>query len=169
MTVTYRDGTRADIAAIDRVFRTSFCDTFAHLYRADDLASFLAQFTSTAWAKEIADPDHAFRLAEIDGELAGYAKLGPSALPVETAGPATELRQIYILRKWHGSGIAGTLMSWAIGEARRRGSAELYLTVYKDNHRARRLYDRFGFDDVGAYAFMVGEQADEDIIMRLRL
>jgi RimJ/RimL family protein N-acetyltransferase len=41
--------------------------------------------------------------------------------------------------------------------------------VYTDNPRARRVYERFGFELVGPYAFMVGNQADEDIIMRKRL
>ena len=41
MTITYRDATAADLPAIDRVFRTSFCETFAHLYRPEDLAAFL--------------------------------------------------------------------------------------------------------------------------------
>jgi diamine N-acetyltransferase len=45
----------------------------------------------------------------------------------------------------------------------------MYLTVYTDNHRARRLYGRYGFEEVGPYSFMVGEQADEDIIMKLAL
>jgi RimJ/RimL family protein N-acetyltransferase len=33
------------------------------------------------------------------------------------------------------------------------------------NERARRFYDRYGFEAVGRYDFMVGNQADEDIIM----
>ena len=169
MTISYRDGVRADIAAIDRVFRMSFCDTFAHLYRPQDLDAFLAKFTPDAWRQEIESPEYAFRIAEAEGEVVGYAKVGPSALPVEAAGPATELRQIYVLKQWHGSGIARALMDWAIAEARRREVAELYLTVYTDNHRARRVYERYGFEEVGPYAFMVGEQADEDIIMRLKL
>ena len=60
-------------------------------------------------------------------------------------------------------------MDWAIEEAKARGGSELYLTVYTDNHRAKRLYERYGFVYVGPYHFMVGEQADEDIIMRLNL
>ena len=169
MTVTYRDGSAADIAAIDRIFRQSFCDTFAHLYRNEDLQAFLGKFTPEAWAEEIGSPDYSFRLAEADGEAVGYAKIGPSTLPVEQAGPSVELRQLYILRRWHGSGIAAALMDWALDEARRRGACELLLTVYTDNHRAKRFYGRYGFKEVGPYAFMVGSQADEDIIMRLRL
>ena len=40
-------------------------------------------------------------------------------------------------------------MDWALDEARRRGVDELYLTVYIDNHRARRFYERYGFEAVG--------------------
>ena len=101
--------------------------------------------------------------------MVGFLKLGPSALPIETDRRAIELRQIYVLKNHHGSGIAAALTDWAIGEARRQGFEELYLTVYVDNHRARRFYDRYGFEAVGRYDFMVGEQADEDIIMRKTL
>jgi ribosomal protein S18 acetylase RimI-like enzyme len=60
-------------------------------------------------------------------------------------------------------------MDWVLGEARARRAPELYLSVYIDNHRARRFYDRYGFEPVGRYDFMVGNHADEDILMRLRV
>ena len=167
--MNHRNATVADLPAIDRVFRRSFCDTFAHLYRPEDLAAFLAQFTPEAWAEEFADPHYRFRVAEVDGEVVGYVKLGPSALPIETDKRAIELRQIYVLNEHHGSGLAKALSEWAIDEARGQGFEELYLTVYVDNHRARRFYDRYGFEPAGRYDFMVGEHADEDIIMRKTL
>lgn len=167
--MTFRDATAADLPAIDRVFRTSFCDTFAHLYSAEDLAAFLGKFTSDAWAEEFADPRYRFRVAEVDGDIVAYVKLGPSALPIETDAQAIELRQLYVLKEHHGSGIAAALTDWAIDEARAQDFEELYLTVYVDNHRARRFYDRYGFEAVGRYDFMVGNHADEDIIMRKRL
>lgn len=167
--MSFRDATAADLPAIDRVFRQSFCDTFADLYDPPDLAAFFASFTPEAWAGEFADPRYRFRVAEVDGEIVGYLKLGPSALPVETDKRALELRQIYVLKAHHGSGIAAALSEWAIDEARRGGFEELYLTVYVDNHRARRFYDRYGFEAVGRYEFMVGSHADEDIIMRKAL
>lgn len=169
MTIIYRDATAADLPAIDRVFRTSFCETFAHLYRPEDLAAFLGQFTPEAWAGEFNGPGYRFRLAEEDGEVVGFVKIGPSDLPIETSRRAIELRQIYVMKDHHGSGVAQALTEWAIDKVREAGFEELYLTVYTDNHRARRFYDRHGFEAIGPYAFMVGSQADEDIIMRKML
>lgn len=170
MSITYRDATRADAAALDRIFETSFCDTFAHLYRAEDLQAFLSSFGVEDWKAQLGDTAFAARIAEVNGEPVGYAKLGPLNLPVDDRGTgALLLDQLYVLKGHHGSGIARELMDWVLDEAARRGAPALYLTVYVDNHRARRFYDRYGFVAVGRYDFMVGNHADEDIIMRKAL
>jgi GNAT superfamily N-acetyltransferase len=169
MTFHYRAATAADGPIIDRLFRTGFCDTFAHLYAQADLDAFLAKFTGEAWSNELEDDRYAFLIAEDAGEPAGYIKLGPPELPVTPSGVPLELRQLYILRSWHGKGIAQHLMQWGLDTARARGAEELYLTVYTDNHRARRFYERYGFEYVAPYKFMVGNHPDEDIIMRLKL
>ena len=83
MTVTYRDATCEDLSQVDRIFRTSFCETFAQLYSAENLAAFLGKFSPQAWQEEFDDPAYAFRLAEADGDAVGYCKLGPLTLPVE--------------------------------------------------------------------------------------
>ena len=56
-----------------------------------------------------------------------------------------------------------------LATARERGADELFLSVFTDNARARRFYERRGFAPVGTYHFMVGTHADEDIVMRLAL
>jgi ribosomal protein S18 acetylase RimI-like enzyme len=167
--MSYRDATAADLPAIDSVFRQSFCDTFAHLYEPHDLAAFLGKFTPEAWEDEFNDPQYSFRVAEADGQVVGFVKIGPSTLPIDNDGSAIELRQLYILSGYHGVGFAHALMDWALDECRRRGAREVYLTVYTENHRAKRFYDRYEFEQVGRYDFMVGNHADEDIIMRKRL
>lgn len=169
MTATYRAATPADATALDQIFTTSFCDTFAHLYRLEDLNAFLSGFGVADWEKQLADPAFVCRIAEVDGVRVGYVKLGPLKLPVDEDSPAILLDQLYILKEHHGAGIAQALMAWAVDEAARRGATRMYLTVYVDNHRARRFYDRYGFEVVGSYDFMVGSHADEDLIMRKRL
>jgi len=169
MTLAYRDAGPDDAAALDRIFNTTFCETFAHLYRSEDLGAFLSSFGLSDWEAQLSDPAYACRIAEAEGEAVGYVKLGPLKLPVETDRPAMLLDQLYVLKAHHGAGIAHALMDWALDQAVRRGAEELYLTVYVDNHRARRFYDRYAFEAVGSYAFMVGSHADEDIIMRKSL
>jgi GNAT superfamily N-acetyltransferase len=169
MTVTYRDAAPEDAATLDRLFNTVFCDTFAHLYSAENLNAFLGGFGIADWEAQLRDPAFACRIAEVDGNAAGYAKLGPLKLPVEEDSPALLLDQLYVLKEFHGAGIAHALMDWTLAKAKRRGASRLYLTVFVDNHRARRFYDRFGFEAVGRYDFMVGNHADEDIIMRKSL
>jgi GNAT superfamily N-acetyltransferase len=169
MTIAYRDAMRADAAALDRIFNTTFCDTFAHLYSPEDLDAFLSSFGIADWEAQVDDPAFACRIAEVDGVPIGYVKIGPLKLPVEEDSPALLLDQLYILKEHHGAGIAHGLMDWTLDEARRRGAERLYLTVFVDNHRARRFYDRYGFEAVGRYDFMVGSHADEDIIMRKNL
>jgi diamine N-acetyltransferase len=167
--IRYRDAEPGDAAAVAELFRGSFVETFGHLYRPEDLRAFLDRISEAAFREEISDPDYRLRIAEEDGTPAAFAKLGPRALPVETDEPAVELRQLYVLSPWHGRGIAPGLMDWVMESARAAGARELYLTVWTGNARAKAFYRRYGFDYVAPYAFMVGEQADEDEIWRLRL
>src|SRR4051794_13992876 len=102
MTITYRDATRADAAALDRIFDTVFCDTFAHLYRSEDLEAFLAAFGVADWEAQLDDPAFACRIAEVEGAPVGYVKLGRLKLPVDEHSPALLLDQLYILKPYHG-------------------------------------------------------------------
>ena len=167
--IRYRDATPADLPAIDALFRESFIATFGHLYSPENLANFLAKFTPEAWAEELATPGLAFRLAEDDEGLVGYCKLGPITLPVAPGPEPIELRQLYLRERGKGTGAAQALMGWALDTARSRGAATLWLSVYIDNHRAKRFYERYGFVDRGRYAFMVGDHEDEDRLMSLDL
>lgn len=168
MSITYRDADASDATALAELFREIFCETFAHLYRPFDLAAFLAEQGAPQWAEQLRDERYAVRVAEDEG-LVGLAKIGPVKLPIDAASPALELRQLYVSGRVRGSGVAAELMHWTIDEARARGAEELYLSVYTDNARARRFYAGHGFVDVGPCVFMVGTQADKDIIMRRSL
>ena len=167
--ISYRNAVPADAPAMAALGRRTFTETFGHLYKPEDLAAFLETHNDEGWAAELGDPAFAIRIAEEGGEPAAYAKLGPPSLPFEPRGPCIELRQFYVLKPWQGRGISAALMEWALAEARARGAKEMYLSVFVDNHRARRFYDRYGFEFVQPYAFMVGSHADEDHIMRLVL
>ncbi|PZQ58518.1 MAG: GNAT family N-acetyltransferase [Sphingomonas taxi] len=163
---TLRRATVEDAANLAAVARATFTETFGTLYSAADLATFLEQHTPGDWAREIADPAFAVLVVELGHIAVGYVKLGPPRLPFTPATGAIELRQFYLLEPWQGAGVGPRMMEWALAEARERGMASIYLSVFTDNHRARRFYRKYGFEDVGRYAFMVGDHEDEDIVMR---
>lgn len=169
MTVVYRLATADDAEGLAQLGAHTFTDTFGHLYQPADLEIFLQNHSAANWAKELGDTAFEVRVAEREGQLVGYVKLGPPHLPFEPRGEAAELRQLYVLEEVKGQGIAHELMNWVIERARDRRADHLYLSVFTENHRARRFYEKFGFEPEGTYAFMVGNHADEDIVMRLKL
>lgn len=165
----YRIATTGDAELLAGLGRATFTETFGHLYTPENLAAFLVHHSVERWRAELADPAYQVRIAEVDGQAVGYAKLGPASLPIQPEGRAVELRQLYVLKPWQGAGIAAALMDWAVAEARSEDADVLYLSVFVDNHRARRFYARYGFEFVAPYAFMVGTHEDEDHILKLKL
>lgn len=67
--------------------------------------------------------------------------------PFETPGrEAVELSSVAVSPKYQGKGIAKALVETFIGEARKTESEYLYLTTdAMNNERARRFYERMGF------------------------
>lgn len=170
--IDYRPAVPADGAELSAMAKRVFTDTFGSLYRASDLAEFLDRaFGVDGLPSQIDDPAFQIRLATHEGQIVGFAKLGPNALPFPDAesANAVELYQLYVLGAYHGEGIGPALMDWTIAEARARGADTLTLSVYVDNHRAQAFYKRYGFVDVGRYDFPVGEHLDEDRLMVLAL
>lgn len=166
MNIAYRDAVPEDAAGLAALFTESFMGTFGHLYRPADVEEFLAGNTEEKWRGFLADTDYAIRVVESDGDLLGFVELAPQKLPYDSTQPVIELRRLYMLKQAHGTGAAHELMRWALDEAVRRGAKEIILSVYIDNHRARRFYGRYGFEEVGRFDFMVGSHADEDLILR---
>lgn len=165
-----RDAQPADGAALAAMARAAFTETFGTLYAPGDLAAFLdATFGADGLPAQIGDPAYAIRVAGADGAIVGFAKLGPVAFPGDWPATAIELHQLYVRRAQLGAGIGPALMDWAIDHARARGATEMVLSVFVDNHRARAFYERRGFTEIGRYTFMVGDQADDDRILRLAL
>ena len=165
--VSLRAATAADVPALADLGRESFVTKFGSLYRQDDLDTFLEQaFSPAAIARELADPDRLYRLAEADGQLRGYCKLALACgWPDHARGRhAIELKQLYTAPGLTGLGIGKRLLDWALAEAEARGADEMQLSVWSGNHDAQRFYARHGFAKVADIHFMVGKQRDEEFL-----
>lgn len=168
--ITYRDATVDDGPELDALAHAVWLDTFAHGSSPDDAAAYLATAYGPdgALLRHLADPAYRFHLAVDQTRIIGYAKLNAPWLPDAEPG-AMQLSQLYVARDHQGAGIAAALMDWAENSARADGAGALLLTVWEENPRARRFYEKRGFVHIGDYAFPVGAQIDTDHIMRLPL
>ena len=159
--------TPADIPALSRLSSDAFIEKFGHLYAKSDLDAFLAQVTSEEGiASDFADPDQIYRLAEVDGELMGFVKIGlKPCCPEYARGQNTmELKQLYTAAGATGKGIGGVLMDWAMNELEARGADEVQLSVYAENFGAHRFYERYGFAKVADITFTVGTHVDPEFL-----
>ena len=170
--IAYRNAVNTDAAALDEMARRVWIATFGHSAPAKDIQAYVdvAYGPKGTLRRHLADPAFDFHVAVANGIVVGYCKLGPTFLTdeAETAG-LIHLHQLYVDPAQHGAGVADALLDWAKDFARRHGAKGLILTVWEENHRARRFYEKHGFVHVGDYAFRTGSQIDRDLIVRLTL
>ncbi|NJM49548.1 MAG: GNAT family N-acetyltransferase [Sphingomonadales bacterium] len=133
----------ADLEALAGLGRETFCDTFAHLYAAEDLSAFLEQVYSLPSVEaDLNNPRLHYQIAEEDGRLVGYCKIGEGVtLDHDPQGRSVfELKQLYLRSGYFGAGIADRLIQWALEQAQNRGADDMLLSVFSENPRAQRFY-----------------------------
>ncbi|WP_344656567.1 ribosomal protein S18-alanine N-acetyltransferase [Catenulispora subtropica] len=99
---------------------------------------------------ELAEVPHSryYVVAEVDGEIAGYAGLMTQAGAVVNTVEGW-VQNIAVGRAHQGRGIGAVLLEALLEEAERRNCAEVWLEVRTDNDSAQRLYTRYGFEPAG--------------------
>jgi ribosomal protein S18 acetylase RimI-like enzyme len=167
MELILRAASEADIPALSRLATDSFIAKFGHLYSEENLNAFLEESLSEpAIAAELANPARLYRLAEADGRLVGYCKIGLTCgFPDHARGSnVMELKQLYTDPNATGMGIGGALMDWAMGEFAARAADEVQISVYAYNDGGHRFYRRYGFDKVADITFRVGDHIDPEFL-----
>jgi ribosomal protein S18 acetylase RimI-like enzyme len=149
----------------------TFQATFAADNRPEDMAAYVAEnFTPEKQLVELQNPQTTFLLAHMQQELVGYAKLTlGSTLGLEEGKPATgrlEVERLYVREDWLGTGLGASLMRRTLEEARKQGCRTVVLGVWEHNRRAVEFYKRFGFKEIGRHEFRLGEDTQNDLILR---
>ncbi|MEV5353294.1 GNAT family N-acetyltransferase [Streptomyces sp. NPDC093516] len=90
------------------------------------------------------DPRAQCLVAELDGTLAGYLRLG-TATPLACNAHVRMIRGLAVAEEARGHGVARALLRAAAEEARRQGARRLTLRVLAHNTPARTLYASEGF------------------------
>ncbi|MGX1851880.1 N-acetyltransferase family protein [Streptomyces sp. NPDC055299] len=118
-------------------------------------------------------------VAERDGEVIGWASVGPARDPDIAPGAeelpaprptAGELLALYVAPDLIGTGVGRALLAAGTADARAKGFDTLYLWVVRGNTLARRFYERAGFVPDGAEeSHEVGGRSVPELRYRRRL
>jgi ribosomal protein S18 acetylase RimI-like enzyme len=129
-----------------------------------------ATFTAAQISQELKGPHVQYYLATVAGEPVGYLKFNFSAAQTEFQdNQALEIERIYVAKENLGTGVGELLMNKAIAVAQEAGLKYVWLGVWEHNPRAIRFYKRRGFKQFGSHSFMLGQDEQTDILMKLLL
>lgn len=150
-----------------------FNDTFAGnpLNKPEDMRVYIAEaFSLEQTRRELADGESTFFVAEAEGKMIGYAKMQENTTEecVSDSRPI-ELSRLYVLKDFHGQGIAGKLMNECFELARNKNYQTMWLGVWEHNFRAQRFYEKLGFRKVGSHVFQLGADPQTDWVMEKKL
>jgi len=170
-TLSIRMATAADAEMLTELAWRTFHDAFAPMNSPENMEAYMSEnFTLQKISAQIADQRADFLIAEIEATPVAFAKLYDGQVPDCVGGVAPiELERFYVDRQFHGQGIAQTLMQACFDRARQSGHGTIYLGVWENNHRAIAFYRKCGFDVVGSHAFQLGDEAQNDLLMEIRL
>ena len=165
--LTLRPATLDDAAARGAFAEHVFRDSFGPFNRPEDMNAYCSKaFSLDEQRRELTDRELHTVLALARGTIAGYAQLRSGAPPPCVTGPhPIELKRLYVERRWHGGGVAQTLMTHAMELAQRLGAQTLYLSVWQHNHRAIAFYVKHAFERVGVAPFRLGADVQLDPVM----
>lgn len=165
------DAAARDAAALAAVAAETFPLACPPHIPSEAIASFVAaNLSEAAFAGYILDPAYEVLVArDDDGLLGGYALTVRREPPADIAallplGAVTELSKLYVRAAAHGSGTAGTLLAAVIDRARAARTPILWLGTNRQNLRARRFYEREGFELRGTRRFLVGGSWEDDVV-----
>lgn len=102
-------------------------------------------------------------LRDGDGAMLGYRLAMPGVEEMH-------LLNITVAPDHQGRGLARSMLEDLVRVCRERGAATLWLEVRPSNDRARRIYDRFGFKQVGVrkgYYPAAGGRREDALVMSL--
>ena len=159
------------IAALQQIGRQTFSETFAESNSAENMAKYLEEaYSFEKLNEELNNPNSFFYFAMLDEKVIGYLKLNMGGSQTELKdNDALEIELIYVLNDFHVKKVGQLLFDKAITIAKKQQVSYVWLGVWEENKRALQFYTKNGFVEFDQHVFVLGDEAQTDIMMKLEL
>ncbi len=160
-----------DLETLRNLSIQTFKETFEEVNTEEDMQKYLDENLSIEKLKsELENPNSEFYFAENNGEILGYLKLNfKDAQTEKLAENHFEIERIYVLKAFLGQKFGQILFDKAIEIGREKNLEYVWLGVWEENHRAIRFYGKNGFEIFGKHDFVLGEDVQTDLLMKMKI
>jgi diamine N-acetyltransferase len=164
-------GTLNDIESLKTIGQQTFLETFSEENSEENMRKYLdKEFVYENLKEQLENENSEFYFAAIDKKVIGYLKLNFGPLQTELKDDnAIEIERIYILKEFQGRKVGQLLYRKAIEIATLSGADYVWLGVWEKNLKAIQFYKKNGFVEFDKHIFMLGEDKQTDIMMKLPL
>lgn len=128
-----------DPLKISKVYEASW----KYAYRGIIPQDYLDSIPEGRWASGFDNPNRKILVCAEAGRIVGTSSFCSSRF--EQFSGWGEVIALYLLPEYMGKGYGKRLLETAVTQLRKQGSANVFLWVLEENHRARHFYERFGF------------------------
>ena len=160
-----------DLETLRNLSIQTFKETFEEVNTEEDMQKYLLENLSIEKLKsELENPNSEFYFAENNDEILGYLKLNfKDAQTEKLEENHFEIERIYVLKAFLGQKIGQILFDKAIEIGREKNLEYVWLGVWEENHRAIRFYGKNGFEIFGKHDFVLGEDVQTDLLMKMKI
>ena len=116
-------------------------------------------WSTDQWWRELAQRHNHYFVAEITGDLCGYAGLSVS-------GTDADIQTIAVSRNFQGQGLGRLLLKKLIDRSRELGVIYIFLEVRRDNANALSMYTSCGFVEISKRNKYYADGSDALILRR---
>ena len=169
--IEIKEVTLHNVLQLQKIGKTTFHETFSAFNSAENMDEYLHRgFSIDQLTIELNDTNSKFYFAELNNSIIGYLKLNFGYSQTELNDEkGLEIERIYVLKAYHGNNVGQTLYNKAVKVAQQKEVEYMWLGVWEKNLRAINFYSKNGFVEFDKYIFVLGNDQQTDIMMKLKI
>ena len=129
----------------------------------------LAEFTAQNFRNAIGDPGIAIWVSENGTGIDGFVTVCSRATSPPADCSPLEITTLYVRPTRQSGGTGAALLRRALAYCGGLGAVNTWLKVSAENSRAIDFYQRHGFSKIGSTNFEIGDQAYENLVLKIDL
>ncbi len=159
------------LVSLQELATQTFIETFSAVNTPENMRLYQEQNLSLdQLRKELETENTRFYFAQQEEKKVAYLKLNlKQAMPCSSTETGLEIERIYVLKDFQKLGYGLQLFNKALEVAKEDDAKLIWLGVWEKNTKAIDFYKARGMTIVGQHVFKLGDDPQNDYIMKLNL